>query len=324
MIALITGGAGFLGHHLVNHILYHTDWEVIVLDKLSYAARGFDRLREANILTNERVKVLTHDLEHPFSAGLKSEIGRPDFIFHLAAESHVDNSIKDPLEFVRSNVLGTVQLLEWARGLYGCKRSVYMSTDEVFGEASPGLSFDAYSRHLPRNPYAASKSAGEQMVVSYDVSYERIEAQIVHCMNIFGERQHPEKFIPKVIKRMLNEEEIEIYTDEEGVVGSRMYIHADDVARALVALVQLPKTAIKHNIRGVKEINNDVMVNIIGNVLDRGFRAERVAFDLGDSCHDLRYDIEGDLPVHTTEEELDEQLKETIVWTASHQQWLEE
>jgi len=321
MKALITGGAGFIGSHLVNRILSHTDWDVIILDKLSYASRGFDRLHEIGAFKNKRTKVLTHDLAYPMSDGLEREIGYPDYIFHLAAESHVDNSVKEPAEFVQANVVGTMTVLEFARQRMP-ELFVYFSTDEVFGPAI-GESFDAYARHNPHNPYAATKSAGEQLAVAWEHAYQ-MPVQIVHCMNVFGERQHPEKFIPKVIKQLLEGDTVEVYTDENGIVGSRFYIHADDVAKILVDIAENPIGQLKENIGGVCEIDNYEMANFIADVMGKNITVEHKRFDLGKSCHDIRYDIDPTLMAFwTTQEQMYEQLRETIKWTAAHPGWLE-
>lgn len=321
MKALITGAAGFIGSHLTNRILLHTDWDVVILDKLSYAARGFKRLNEIGVFTNKRVKVLTHDLAYPMSDGLEDEIGYPDYVFHLAAESHVDNSVEDPMAFVMSNVVGTARLLEWSRDC-NPRLFIYFSTDEVFGPAY-NEPFDAFARHNPQNPYAATKSAGEQLAVAWEHTY-KMPVQVVHCMNVFGERQHPEKFIPKVIKQLLEGETVEVYTDENGVVGSRFYIHADDVAKILVDIVENPTGQLKENIGGVCEIDNYEMANFIADVMGINIKTEHKSFDLGKSCHDIRYDIDPTLTAFwTTEEQMYEQLRETIKWTAAHPGWLE-
>src|SRR3989344_2738954 len=115
MKILITGGAGFIGHHFVEHILKNTDWEISVLDSLNYASGGFDRLRDINVFDEKRVKIFTADFTQPIPAGLEREIGEVDYIVHMGAETHVDNSIADPAPFIFSNVVGTMRILDFAR-----------------------------------------------------------------------------------------------------------------------------------------------------------------------------------------------------------------
>ena len=132
---LITGGCGFIGSHLVEHLLRNTDWDIVVVDRLNYASKGFDRLRDIKAYDNRRVNRLTADFTMPIVDGLAYEIGELDYILHLGAETHIDGSIKDPRPFVRSNVLGTMEMLEFARTQDKLKWFVYFSTDEVFGPA---------------------------------------------------------------------------------------------------------------------------------------------------------------------------------------------
>ena len=133
---LVTGGCGFIGHHFVEHLVLHTDWDVVVLDKLSYASSGLERLRDTECLASNRVRVFTCDLALPLPYGLKKEIGESVIhIVHMAAETHVDNSIKDPGLFIRNNVNSTFNMLEYARELSNLTTFFYFSTDEVFGPA---------------------------------------------------------------------------------------------------------------------------------------------------------------------------------------------
>lgn len=131
---LITGGCGFIGHHFVQHVLRNTDWNIIILDKLNYASLGLARIRDIEALDNDRVKVLTFDFQYPLTVGMIKEIGTNiDYIVHMAAETHVDNSIADPVNFIHNNVMSTVNLLEFARQCTNLKLFFYFSTDEVYG-----------------------------------------------------------------------------------------------------------------------------------------------------------------------------------------------
>ena len=187
---VITGGCGFIGHHVVEHFHNNTDWNIIVIDKLSYASKGLDRLRDTGTLDSPRVKLFTSDLILPLPHGVLAEIGpEVNYIVHMAAETHVDNSIKDPKEFLINNIGSTFNMLEWARRLPNLETFFYFSTDEVFGPALGDTLFKEWDTHRPTNPYSASKSAAEQMCIAYENTY-KVPLMIVNVMNAFGERQH--------------------------------------------------------------------------------------------------------------------------------------
>ena len=126
---VITGGCGFIGHHLVEHFLKTTDWEIDIIDKMNYAASGLDRVRDINVYDDKRVKFYSTDLTRPLSDGMIQECGNADYILHAAAETHVDNSISDPMSFVYANVVGTGYMLEFARKCKNLKAFIYFSTD---------------------------------------------------------------------------------------------------------------------------------------------------------------------------------------------------
>ena len=158
MKVLVTGGAGFAGHHLVEHLLKETDWDVVVLDKLSYAASGFDRLRDISVFDDKRVQIFTADFSLPISVGVAQEMGPLDVIIHMGAETHVDRSIEDPYPFLRANVQGTMNVLDLARLQKSLRQFVYFSTDEVFGPAPAGVAYREWDRYSSCNPYAATKA----------------------------------------------------------------------------------------------------------------------------------------------------------------------
>ena len=170
---LITGGCGFIGHHFVEHVYINTDWNIIIIDKLSYASNGFERLRDTGCLNDDRVKVFTNDLINPIPEGIQKEIGKNlNYIVHMAAETHVDNSIKDPKLFLDNNINSTLNLLEYSRTLPNLEIFFYFSTDEVFGPALNDTLFKEWDRHKPTNPYSASKSAAEQICIAYENTYK--------------------------------------------------------------------------------------------------------------------------------------------------------
>ena len=241
MRVIVTGGCGFIGHHVVEHILRKTNWEIIVLDKLNYASFGYERLKDNGAYESPRVKIFCYDITQEISVGLKKEIGAVDYIIHMAAETHVDNSISDPVPFIQNNVMSTVNMLEYARSLPELKSFVYFSTDEVFGPALGDTLYKEWDRHNPTNPYSASKSAAEGICLSYENTY-KVPLLIVNVMNAFGERQHVEKFIPMTIKKLLNDEEIIIHSyPDKKTSGTRFYIHGRNIAAAVLFLHQKRK-----------------------------------------------------------------------------------
>ena len=237
---LITGGAGFIGHHVIEHILNETDWEIISLDRLDISGnlnRLSDMLENLDITKKKRLKILFHDLKAEINSQISNELKNPDIILHLAAGSHVDRSIIYPMEFVLDNVVGTVNILNYAIKLKNLEKFIYFSTDEIFGNAPDKVSYKEYDRYNSTNPYSASKAAAEEFCVAYENTY-KLPIFITHTMNVFGERQHPEKFIPLVIQKIRDQEEITIHSDENKVkAGSRHYIYAKDVAEGLMFIL---------------------------------------------------------------------------------------
>lgn len=328
MKIIVTGGCGFIGHHFVEHIWKNTDWDIIVLDKLNYASKGYDRLRDSGCLDKKRVKVFCCDLVNELSVGLKYEIGNNvDFIVHMAAETHVDNSIKDPKLFIINNIISTFNMLEYARELPNLKKFFYFSTDEVFGPALGDTMYKEWDRHKPTNPYSASKAAAEDICISYENTY-KIPIIIVNVMNVFGERQHVEKFIPLCIKRVLNGDMIHIhsYPDKKSS-GTRFYIHARNVADAVLFLINNGKIGDKYNITGEKEVSNLEMAQFIASVVGKELKYEMVDFHSNRPGHDLRYGLDGNklfdmgwkIPFN-----FEQSLTKTIQWTLENQKWLKE
>ena len=195
---LITGGAGFIAHHLIGQILEKTHWEIVSLDRLDYSG-NLNRLHDLMMTfepeVRKRVKIVHHDLKAELNPLIRSDIGEVDAVLHLAAGSHVDRSIDYPMEFVLDNVVGTCNILEFARTCKNLQRFIYFSTDEIFGPAPNGIKYDENDRYNSTNPYSATKAGGEELAVAYQNTYN-LPVFITHTMNVFGERQHPEKFIP--------------------------------------------------------------------------------------------------------------------------------
>ena len=324
---LITGGCGFIGHHFVQHIFKKTDWEIIIIDKLTYASKGLDRLKETKILESGRLKFFCYDLTNDLSVGLIREIGDVNYIVHMAAETHVDNSIKNPELFINNNVTSTVKMLEYARKLPNLKNFFYFSTDEVFGPALGDTLYKEWDRHKPTNPYSASKSAAEQICIAYENTYN-IPLMIVNVMNAFGEKQHVEKFIPLCIKKILNNEKIYIHSyPDKKTSGTRFYIHARNIAAAVYFLINNGKIGEKYNISGEREVSNLEMAQLIAKCMGKPLNYEMVDFHSSRPGHDLRYGLDGSklfdmgwkLPIN-----FEDSIAKMVSWTLDHKEWLEE
>ena len=328
MKILITGGCGFIGHHFVEHVHKDTDWDIVILDRLSYASNGFERLRDTDIIDSNRVKVFTCDLILPLSEGMVKEIGEVDYIVHMAAETHVDNSIKTPKLFLDNNIQSTYNLLEYARNNQpNLKTFFYFSTDEVFGPALGDTLYKEWDRHKPTNPYSASKSAAEQICIAYENTYQT-PLMIVNVMNAFGERQHVEKFIPLCMKKLLNNEKIYIHSyPDKKTAGTRFYIHGRNIAAAVLFLIKNGEIGEKYNISGEKEVSNLEMAQYIAKFMNKDLDYEMVDFHSDRPGHDLRYGLDGsklfdmgfELPLN-----FEESLEKTVKWTLENQKWLEE
>ena len=174
---LITGGAGFIAHHLIYYLIKNTNWEIVSLDRLDYSGnlnRLDDIISNLKEVDKKRLKIVFHDLKSEINPWIKKEIGDINVILHLAAGSHVDRSIEYPLEFVMDNVLGTANILEYARLINNSKnleRFIYFSTDEIFGPAPNGIDYKENDRYNSTNPYSATKAGGEELAVAYENTY---------------------------------------------------------------------------------------------------------------------------------------------------------
>ena len=323
---LVTGGAGFIGHHVVEYLLRNTDWKVTSLDRLDTSG-NLNRLADLAIWGTEkrRVSVVFHDLKAEINSQLAAQLGNPDIILHLAAGTHVDRSIVDPLAFVMDNVVGTTNLLNYSRSLSRLERFVYFSTDEVFGPAPEGVRYGEWDRYHSGNPYAASKAGAEEMALAFQNTY-KLPISVTHTMNVFGERQHPEKFIPKTIRKILDGEKVLIHSDRTKTkAGTRFYIHAKDVADALFFLISRAKDGEKYNIVGEREVSNLELAREIACVLDMELVHEMVDFHSSRPGHDLRYALSGDLMEKAGWKpglSFKDNLAKTVLWTVSNKRWL--
>lgn len=335
---LVTGGAGFIAHHLVSHLLKNTDWKIVTLDRLDYSG-NLNRLHDVLInqhdeQTRSRVKVVYHDLKAELNPLIRSTIGEVDYILHLAAGSHVDRSIEYPMEFVMDNVVGTCNILEFARTQNNLERFIYFSTDEVFGPAPNGIKYKENDRYNSTNPYSASKAGGEELAVAYQNTY-KLPVYITHTMNVFGERQHPEKYIPMCIRKIRDGETVTIHSDvTKTIPGSRHYIHAEDVSSAILFLLNYRATfepdetgakCPKFNIVGSEELNNLELAQIIANSQGKELKYELIDFHSSRPGHDLRYALDGSKMKELGWEpskSVKERISDVTKWTLSNNMWI--
>lgn len=333
---LITGGAGFIAHHLIGQILQRTDWEIITVDRLDYSGnlnRLHDLLQHYPDSDKKRIRVVYHDLRAEFNPMLVADIGQVDYIAHLAAGSHVDRSIERPMEFVLDNVVGTCNILELARKQENLERFLYFSTDEIFGPAPLGVKYDEYDRYNSTNPYSASKAGGEELAVAFRNTYG-LPIYVTHTMNVFGQRQHPEKYIPLCIRKIRDEEIVTIHSDETRTIpGSRHYIHAEDVADATLFLLLNELTLVpqsngvkcpKFNIVGSTELNNLEVAQMIANAQNKELQYEFVDFHSARPGHDLRYTLSGERMKNLgwVPKPIENRIQEVVDWTLKNDRWL--
>ena len=333
--ALITGGAGFIAHHLISQILKNTDWEVVTLDRLDFSGnlnRLEDVLKDFSAEDRSRVRIVFHDLKAAVNPLIAADIGKVDYILHLAAGSHVDRSIEYPMEFVMDNVVATCNILDYARSLDHLERFVYFGTDEVFGPAPDGILYEENDRYNSTNPYSATKAGGEELAVAFHNTYG-VPVYITHTMNVFGQRQHPEKFIPMCIKRARDGEVITIHSDvTKEIPGSRHYIHAEDVADALLFLLGKKVESYtwggarcpKFNIVGAEELNNLQLAQMIADAQGKELKYEMVDFHSARPGHDLRYALSGEKmkALGWEPKNIRDRVKEVVEWTLANERWI--
>lgn len=316
MHVLVTGACGFIGHHVVQAMV-DAGHDVIALDRLDETST---QVRLASVWT--RIQFVWHDLRAPINDLVASLIGPVDAIFHLAASTHVDRSIQNSMPFVMDNVVGTANLLEYARGL-DLRLFNYFGTDEQFGPAPQDVVYKDDDRYDPRNPYSATKTSAAELASAYANTY-KIPVLTTHCMNVFGERQHPEKFVPLVIRAVRNGDTVPIHVDQHGIPGARFYIDAKNVAGLLVQLLDCDVPT-KLNIPGTIELDNLEMAKLIAFQVGEQLRYEKVDFHSSRPGHDLRYALDGsrlgelglELP-----DNFPEALGRTVKWYLANPDWL--
>ncbi len=323
MRALLTGCAGFVGSHFVEYYLEKTNWDLICLVRMSRAGdmARLERIRLANPDFDKRVTIVRHDLNDPLDI-IHRHIGEVDYIVHLAADSHVDYSIQYPVEVFLNNARSTVNLLDYARRFQpNLKKFVMFSTDEVFG-ASDKDAFHENSELNPSSSYSAGKAAAEQITIAFHKMYGTPYI-ITRCMNIFGETQDPEKFIPRATKLTLGGWPVTVHGNEE-YIGTRFWIYAKNVADAILTLIQDKNILnVKVNIPGNIELNNLEMAQKIAEILQIPLNYQLVEPENARPGYDRSYHIVGKvLKDWIPPFDFEESLEQTVLWTKDNLVWL--
>lgn len=293
---LITGGAGFIGSHVVRlFVEQYPHYHIVNLDALTYAAdlENVAAVREAPNYSFEKV-----DLQEAQKVNEIFEHYQFDAVIHLAAESHVDNSIKDPLGFAKTNVMGTLNLLEAARKLWGNhpknKRFYHISTDEVFGSLSDSGSFSESTPYDPRSPYSASKAASDHFVRAYFHTYG-LPVVLSNCSNNYGPHQFPEKLIPLFIKNIVEQKPLPVYGRGQNI---RDWLYVEDHAKAIDLIFHQGTIGETYTVGGNNEIRNIDLVETLIKTVDQqlhnppGTSAALLQFVEDRLGHDYRYAID--------------------------------
>lgn len=327
---LVTGGAGFIGSHLVRHLVStYPDYRIVNLDLLTYAG-NLENLKDIENAPNYRF--VKGDICDGTLLDQIFEEEKIDGVIHLAAESHVDRSILDPLSFVRTNVLGTVTLLQSARAAWGDRQDVrfyHVSTDEVYGSLEPGEYFLETTAYDPRSPYSASKASSDHFVRAYGNTY-KLPYILSNCSNNYGSYQFPEKLLPLFISNIVNGQKLPVYGTGENV---RDWLWVVDHCRAIDTIFHNGANGETYNIGGKNEWQNIDLIKLLIQQVDEklgnapGTSESLITYVTDRPGHDHRYAIDptkletelGWSPSVTFEEG----LSMTIDWYLENIDWAE-
>ena len=333
MRVMVTGGAGFIGSAVCRHLISSTDWSVVNLDKLTYAA---NLASLAGIAGNPRYRFIRADIADRDAMRALFDEERPDAVLNLAAESHVDRSIDSAGDFIHTNINGTFVLLEEARRhcdrLSPQKRAAFrfhhISTDEVFGELGPNGKFTETTPYDPSSPYSASKAASDHLVRAWGRTYG-LPVLLTNCSNNYGPYQFPEKLVPLMILRALKGETLPVYGAGDNV---RDWLHVEDHAAALLTVLKHAEPGTTYNIGCSAERRNIDMVEAICDLVDdlagplaSGPRRGLISFVADRPGHDKRYAIDaskvtaklGWKPTY----DLASGLRQTVRWYLDNGTW---
>lgn len=330
MKILITGGAGFIGSHVVRRFVNtYPQYEIVNLDKLTYAG-NLANLTDIEEQPNYRfVKADITDAQEINDLFKKEQF---DAVIHLAAESHVDRSIADPTAFVMTNVIGTVNLLNSAREFwkndYSSKRFYHVSTDEVYGALGETGMFTETTAYDPHSPYSASKASSDHFVRAYHDTYG-IDVVISNCSNNYGSHHFPEKLIPLAINNIKKNQPVPVYGKGENV---RDWLWVEDHARAIDVIFHQAKSGETYNIGGHNEWKNIDLIHLLCNIMDKklgrdpGTSAGLITFVTDRAGHDLRYAIDSTKLQKNLDWvpslQFEEGLEKTVDWYLENEQWL--
>ena len=326
---LVTGGAGFIGSHLIRLLVNkYPSYHIVNLDNLTYAG-NIDNLNDIKSASN--YSFIKEDICN--KVGIESIINeyQIDNIIHLAAESHVDRSITNPIEFVQTNVIGTVVLLNAAKKAWkGNQNNIFyhVSTDEVYGSLGETGFFTEETSYDPRSPYSASKASSDHFVRAYHETYD-LAIKISNCSNNYGSHQFPEKLIPLIINNIVNSKPLPIYGKGENI---RDWLHVKDHAEAIDLIFHEGKVGETFNIGGHNERKNIELVQLIIKLVDKkldrseGDSLSLITYVKDRAGHDMRYAIDAEKleqvlgwkPKYTVEEG----MEETVNWFLENKDWI--
>ena len=326
---LVTGGAGFIGSHLVRLLVNkYPNYHIINLDNLTYAG-NIDNLSDVKSAPN--YSFIKEDICN--KVGIESVISeyKIDNIIHLAAESHVDRSITNPIEFVQTNVIGTVVLLNAAKKAWkGNQNNIFyhVSTDEVYGSLGETGFFTEETSYDPRSPYSASKASSDHFVRAYHETYD-LAIKISNCSNNYGSHQFPEKLIPLIINNIVNSKPLPIYGKGENI---RDWLHVKDHAEAIDLIFHEGNIGETFNIGGHNERKNIELVQLIIKLVDKkldrseGDSLSLITYVKDRAGHDMRYAIDAEKleqvlgwkPKYTVEQG----MEETVNWFLENKDWI--